>query len=71
MTTQERIKNVTNIIEKNRMRARQRLDVGNHQIGIDVKEDITVWGNLPANETEDEDFAKQLIASAKIEANRP
>jgi hypothetical protein len=71
MDQNKRIEKITQIIEAGRMRALRRNDFDGVQIGIPVKEDVTMWGRLPKDETADRAFAEDLLVQAKKEASRP
>lgn len=59
------------MVEIGRMHAQVRHGMlGSPEIGIVVKDDVIVWGQIPENESEDQSFVDELIKRAKSEAAR-
>lgn len=71
-----RIDFITKIITAGRGKATVRYDGVGPQVGIPVKDDVIVWGNLPdipegeSPETLDRSFAEGLLKRAQAEAKK-
>ena len=66
---EQRYRKLTQIIENEcRMTPARREDMNGLQIGVVVNDDVTLWGSLPEDPAEDEQFARDLSARAKSEA---
>ena len=68
---EQRYRKLTSLIENtHRMRASRREDMNGIQIGIVVNDDLTIWGHVPNDPSEDEAFVKDLVDKAKAEARK-
>jgi len=67
---EQRYRKLTARIEALRMRADRREDMMGPQIGIVVNNDFTLWGTIPADPAEDEQFVQDLVKRARAEAGR-
>jgi hypothetical protein len=78
--TEQRLSRISKLVALAQMHARVRYDSGFPEIGIMVKDDVFVWGALPAYvdtpdqvmgaEDPDQRFTEDLIARARAEAKR-
>lgn len=67
---EQRYRKLTMKIEALRMRAMRREDMMGSQIGVVVNDDVTLWGTIPTDPAEDEQFVQDLVKRAKAEARK-